>query len=119
MKITNLFFSIFVVILISCGQILYKFASNKFDENQSNWLLTLIFNSYFIAAVFLYALASGLWVYVIRNMPLSFAYPITALAYFFVPLLSYLFLGETLRVSTFIGATIIAFGVYISSIQGT
>lgn len=117
MKAINFLLCFFVVFIISLGQVLYKLASSKIDMDHNKWIFSLIFNSHFIIAILLYVLASGLWVLAIKNMPLSIIYPITALAYFFVPLLSYFFLGENLKISTFIGAFLIAFGVYISSLQ--
>lgn len=67
-----------------------------------------------IIALTIYAIATVLWVAVLRITPLNQAYPFVAIAFFIVPLLSWVFLDEPLKLKTFIGAAVILLGVYIS-----
>jgi drug/metabolite transporter (DMT)-like permease len=49
--------------------------------------------------------------------PLYLAYPFVAMAFIIVPVLSHWLIGEPLKLNTFIGALIILFGVWISTIS--
>ena len=73
-----------------------------------------LFKPKLIFAIVIYAIATILWISVLRTTPLRQAYPFAALAFFIVPIFSSLWLDEPLKYSTFIGGSIIIFGVYIS-----
>jgi drug/metabolite transporter (DMT)-like permease len=74
-------------------------------------------NKYLFAALVVYALATGLWVALLREVPLSVAYPFVALAFFLVPLMGHWVLGETLRWQTLAGAAVIVAGVWVCTLE--
>ena len=105
------------VIAIACGQVLFKLAAPAFPERLfSPAILGLLTNGYLILALLLYLVATFLWVFVLRTMPLSIAYPVSALAYVAVPLLAWLVLGEKVGWNGFLGAALIVGGVAVSSL---
>jgi len=59
-----------------------------------------------------------IWIYVLRTLPLSLAYPLTALSYVIVPVFSFLFLHEKISWQTAAGCTVIIIGVIISHLKG-
>lgn len=105
---------VFTVILLSIGQVLFKYASEKIDINQNGIIFGLFLNPIVILALIVYAIATITWIISLIGVELRIAYPFAALAFLIVPILSHLFLGESLSVNTFIGAFLIIFGVLVS-----
>ncbi len=117
MSLKQYWLILFTVILLSIGQILFKVASTKIDiANKGIWA-GFLFQTNFLIALSVYGIATLLWLAVLKMMQLRVAYPFVALAFVFVPLLAYFFLGEPLKITTFIGAAVIMIGVYISLCQ--
>lgn len=113
----RIFFLILTIALMSIGQILFKVASHKVIFSQNNLFLSLIKNPILIIALAIYALATLAWIYVLKITPLTIAYPFSSLTLIIVPILAYYILNEPLRLSTFVGAGIIIFGIYVSTIE--
>jgi drug/metabolite transporter (DMT)-like permease len=112
MTVPSFLQTIACVVGIAIGQILFKLAAR--DSAHASALGGLL-NGWLVAALILYGGATLLWVYVLRSVPLSIAYPLFALAFVIVPVLSATFLDEPLGVSSFIGGALIIAGVYIST----
>lgn len=101
------------------GQLLFKLGAAKWSgESLSGWIISFLSNPCLMAAIFLYAATIVAWIYVLRVLPLSIAYPLTALAYIIVPVMSFLFLGEKISIGTFLGSVIIVLGVVVCQYQG-
>jgi len=113
MSIWQILSLIGTVVLLSCGQILFKIAANGMNEQGASIAERLLQPS-LISALLIYAIATGLWVAVLRVAPLRLAYPFVALAFVIVPMLSWMWLGEPLRASGVIGGIIIVIGVAVS-----
>jgi undecaprenyl phosphate-alpha-L-ara4N flippase subunit ArnE len=114
--IKQLLFVLFTIFILSAGQILFKVASVKLDLSYKGLITGLLFNPTLILAVAIYTVATVFWLFILKSMPLNVAYPFTALGFFIVPLLSYYFLGEPLRWTSFAGAGVIMLGVYVSTL---
>lgn len=104
------------VLGLSAGQVLFKLASARLIFTPSG-LLQSIVEPKLIAALLVYFVATGMWLYVLKQLPLRVAYPYVALAFVFVPVLAFFLLGEKLHWNTFLGAAFIFAGVWISSLQ--
>lgn len=113
MQIAQLVFIILTIVALSVGQILFKKASVALTFSSKNILYSFI-NSNLIIALVVYVVATLMWLFVLKTTPLRIAYPFVALAFFIVPIMAYYFLGEKLNLNTFIGASFIALGVWIS-----
>jgi drug/metabolite transporter (DMT)-like permease len=114
MTIANLALTLATVLAIAVGQVLFKLgaiASNEGPAAAS--FLARYVNPWLIAALIVYALATGLWVYVLKTVPLNLAYPFVGLAFVIVPLLGLMFLGEPLAVRHILGGIVIAGGIWI------
>jgi drug/metabolite transporter (DMT)-like permease len=76
-------------------------------------IAALLMNPLFLLAAGLYALGFLIWLIVLSKLDLSLAYPILALSYFLVPLLSWLLFGEQISLGRWLGIVIICVGVVV------
>lgn len=97
------------VLLISIGQILFKFSALRADPKGGLWGLLL--NPYLATAGVIYVGATLLWVVQLKYVPLNRAYPLFALAFIIVPLLSNWAFGERLSIPYLLGSTLVVAGV--------
>lgn len=101
-----------VVVLGTTGQLSLKYAfSTPSDGSQSpkNLLLSRYFWIWFIC----YVVVTILWLFVLRSIPLSQAFPALGLTFALVPLASHHFLKEKVVFSQWIGIAIIVFGAIL------
>ncbi len=110
--------AIVVQVLLAAGQISIKVLADRLRNlsiPQSS--LTGFFFSLSLPAItvgLIYLTAAGLWVFVLKALPVSRAFPFVGLTFVFVPLLSYLVLGEQLSIGTIVGGLLIVAGVMIT-----
>jgi len=115
MNILNLILILTCVLGISIGQILFKLASGFFPQSLAfNDLLSFVLNKYFLSALAIYGLATILWIYALKLVPLNVAYPLMSLAFVIVPILSYFFLREVIEYKTLLGTLVIILGLLIT-----
>jgi drug/metabolite transporter (DMT)-like permease len=113
----------FVLILIvysigmACGQILFKLAARSIQSGESQPSIYSYVNVYLILGLGLYFGLTVLWVWLLRFVPLSEAYPFVALAFIFTPLLATFIFNEKLSLSYFGGLTLIACGILVIARQ--
>lgn len=93
------------VVLIAVGQLLFKSAAGQWRVDGWSWTTLRGFLSpAMLVALFIYAVATLLWVFVLRTVPLSSAYALFSLAFLIVPLLARIFLGEPISANTLMEA---------------
>jgi undecaprenyl phosphate-alpha-L-ara4N flippase subunit ArnE len=103
------------VMMIAAGQILFKLAAGQWQIDGWSWgTLKGFLSPALITALAIYGIATVLWVYALRVLPLSLALPLNAMVFFIVPLLAHWVVGEPLRAKTFVGAVVIMAGVLVS-----
>jgi drug/metabolite transporter (DMT)-like permease len=100
------------------GQMLFKLAAVRSIPNRSlgERAVDLIQNGYFLAALFLYAGLSVLWVWILSVTPLSRAYPFVALAFVLTPLLGGIFFDEVISIRLLGGMALILCGLFLVAI---
>ena len=104
------------VLMLAVGQLLFKTAAGQWRIDGWSWTTVRTFLSpTMLVALVIYGVATVLWVYVLREAPLSLAYMIFSLAFIVTPLLAHFALDEPLGVRTLIGGTIIVVGVVIAA----
>lgn len=101
-------------VMVSIAQICLKLGSAAFAFS-----FDLIYNIPFLIGAGLYALGSIVFFYAFRLGELSVVYPIMALGYVIVSILSVFFLNEILTVQSWIGIIVITFGVIIIGRSGS
>jgi drug/metabolite transporter (DMT)-like permease len=100
------------------GQLLFKMGAPAWQgQSAIEWAVSFLKNPFLVSAVFLYAVTILIWIYVLRTLPLSLAYPLTALSYVIVPILSFLFLHEKISWQTVLGCGVIIVGIVITHIN--
>jgi drug/metabolite transporter (DMT)-like permease len=107
------------MVVLSCGQILLKLLAVYIGSVQGRVLdqpnVMLRIAGFLAAIAVTYGLVFGLWMFVLRTVELNRAFLYAALTFVFVPLLSYVLLGETIRPATIAGAVLIICGIAISA----
>ncbi len=98
--------------LVAFGQVLFKLSGQRLAAYPGGGFQQLVLDPVFISAMTLYAGATFLWVYVLKSVPLSYAYSFMAVTYLLVPLFAVLWLGETLSLRYFIGLGLILAGLF-------
>ena len=95
------------------GQVLLKYAMMKHGaiEFSLQGLIRLFTEPRLILAMGLYAAALLMWLHVLSKVPLSTAYPMLAITYVIVPLLSMVFFGERIQQPQIIGICLVLVGV--------
>jgi multidrug transporter EmrE-like cation transporter len=116
---TTIFKILLSVFGISIGQVFLKFAALE-AENQGLLSLKLgkylSVNAYLLVGAAVLACSTLLWVWVLRTVPLSTAYPFMALAFVLVPALSHFLFNEILTCKHMLGFLLIVAGVVVVSL---
>lgn len=103
------------VALIGSGQVLFKVSAAQWRVDAGLWVaMRSLLSPAFVVAMAVYAIATLLWIYALRLVPLSTAYPLYALAFLLVPVLAHYFAGEPLTANALIGGAVIVAGVVIA-----
>lgn len=113
----NLICILLCVFIVAVGQILLKFGVSEIPKNMPlisiATIQSLIGNVYFLAGVVLYVISFILWLYVLSNVRVSYAYPFLSLSYPLVVLMSNALLGEPFSRGAWVGVILITIGVCI------
>lgn len=96
------------IALMAGGQILFKATANNGGSG-----LSFLFQPVFITALFVYAAATISWILTLRMMPISVAYPATALSIVVVVLVGIYAFGETINQTQIIGTVLILIGFIV------
>jgi drug/metabolite transporter (DMT)-like permease len=111
---------ILVVATAAMAHILLKMGMNEIGEINSDSIKTpgvlirqLLTTHVILLAIPLYAVSSIGWLIVLSRLNLSVAYPLLASLYIFLPVLSMVFLSESLTVQHWVGILVIGIGVGI------
>lgn len=111
MTLIQLIVVICIVLMLSVGQVLFKLAA----MDMKSFNLLAFTQIKIILALLTYAVATVLWIFILRQTPLSIAYPFVSLSFLIVPLLSWSFLGEQYTLNTIIGGFIVLIGLWIAN----
>ena len=117
---TSFLIIIAVAATAATAHILLKIGMNEIGEINAETIKTpgkligqLITTPAILAAIPVYAISNIGWLVVLSRLNLSVAYPFLASLYVFLPILSMIFLSETLSVQHWAGIVIIGIGVGI------
>ena len=117
MSIVNMSLCLLCAVGIACGQMLMKGASMAWNE-AGTWV-SLPVLIWIGSAFSLYIVTSFGWMYMLRLMPLSAAYPFLALTYFLVPLGGYLLFNEQLAWTDGAASALIMAGICLAALGRT
>ncbi|MNH31912.1 putative 4-amino-4-deoxy-L-arabinose-phosphoundecaprenol flippase subunit ArnE [compost metagenome] len=100
------------VLLLVSGQLLWKAGMNKLDTAKDGWM-PLLWSPHIWSGLVLYGIATVLWLYVLKKLPLSLAYPLQSMAYIFALVAAVFIFHESVPMQRWIGAAIILVGVIV------
>ena len=94
-------------VALSLGQLLFKIAApaTKVPDFAAA-VRGLLMSPAFVGGAVLYAGLMFFWTWLLGRVPLNYAYPIVALCFVLVPLMSWLFFGERAGPMYFVGFSI-------------
>jgi|SRR5690242_15384032 drug/metabolite transporter (DMT)-like permease len=116
MTIRWLLLTVACVFMLSVGQMLFKNAAARWIIDGWGWNTWRSFLSFpMLLALVLYAATTILWVFILKHLSLSVAYPVYALSFLLVPLLAYFVLGESLTPKMLFGAALIVAGIVVTT----
>jgi multidrug transporter EmrE-like cation transporter len=110
---------VLVMVLLSIGigvtgQLLLKMGANTPVHNPGDLLRNLL-SPTTIVALFMYVVASLLWIAVLSRARLSYAYPLLGLNYALIVLLSVVILHESVSLYRWIGVGFIVLGFIVTA----
>lgn len=101
-------------LLLSCGQMLFKYTAETTPQLSSvSGLFALFLNVWFWLSLVLYGSATLLWIYILQQIPLSMAYPFVALGFVVVPIASWALFNEQINIFYLAGVAFIICGLVI------
>jgi len=103
------------------GQLLLKQGMNRVGSIELSAFWTtpvptvwrIFSNPLILAGLFLYVFSTAVWLVVLSQMDLSYAYPMLAFMYVLIPMASRLFLGERIPAMRWLGIVVVCVGVLI------
>jgi drug/metabolite transporter (DMT)-like permease len=116
MKPVQIALALACVMAISAGQMLFKIVGTSL--NAPGPMLSARTVCLSLLAFSIYGLATIGWIYLLRGVPLSKAYPFMALSFCLVPAIGYLVLQEKLSSTYPIGVLFIVCGVLLVGRSG-
>lgn len=113
--VTNLVLILINVVLGSVGQISLKYGASRLGGAHSGhgllYALQCMFTPYVILGLSLYAVSAVIWIRILKQVNLSFAYPMISLSYVVVVVLSAIFFREKISSVTIAGLALVCIGV--------
>lgn len=103
----------FCVLVMAVGQVLFKQVAVYYNA-AGTWLDARVLATLSVAGV-LYLASTGLWIWALRKVEISKAYPLFALGFILVPIAGAWVFGEQLSTRYFVGALLIVVGVALTS----
>ena len=106
----------FNVLIVTASEIFLKLgARDTAAVTQSwNWTgVTGLLSLWTWLGIFFLILSLVSWLYVLRQMPLSIAFPLSNAVHIFVPFASWIFLGELIEPKRWWGITLVIIGLII------
>lgn len=113
MNLSNVFICIGCAFAVASGQVLMKVASLSWNE--MGGLFNVRTLSWLVTAFAVYGLSSLVWIYVLRHIPLSQAYPFLSITFLLVPIASAVFFSEKFDWVNVASAVLIVAGVSLNS----
>jgi drug/metabolite transporter (DMT)-like permease len=101
--------------LISGGQVMFKVVSGRLDAPSFGSLVRLFMDPLMLLALTIYGIGTIVWIYLLRTVPLSTAYPFMGLPFCLVPILSAFALGEPLTLRTGIATAMIVGALFVAN----
>ena len=102
-------------LFLSGGQVLLKLAMEKLGKFEWSWsyFKTVLTDWWLLACGIAFAVATVLWLYILKKFPFSHAYPLTSLSFVFGMIAAWLVFGESIPFSRWIGLIRVVLGCFL------
>jgi drug/metabolite transporter (DMT)-like permease len=109
----HIIWAIACVLIIACGQLLFKKAGMEIQAigHWASWRVLTVVG----AALFIYGVATLLWISLLRYVPLNKAYVFMALSFVLVPIASFFIFREQITPGYWAGVGLIVTGVIVAA----
>jgi drug/metabolite transporter (DMT)-like permease len=114
-----LFLVVIYSFILALSQIFLKLGTNVIGEIRIKGLvdvyrfaIQIIKSPFLLLGVLLMASSFFLWIYILSWFKLGYVFPLTALIYVFVAIMSYFMLAEKLSIHNYLGILLIFLGVF-------
>ena len=97
------------------GQLLFKLGANGRKISNLSDIIRLMMQPLVLSALCIYGVSTALWLFILTKAPISQAYPIQALAFPIVLLISIPLFNESVAATQWIGVLLIIIGVFIAT----
>jgi drug/metabolite transporter (DMT)-like permease len=111
----NILLCVINALLLVSGQILFRYGVKGRVLDSVPAVMGAVFTPFVLLGLMLYACSTILWLYILSKIPISFAYPIQALAFPLVLIIAALAFKETIPISRWVGVGVILVGVVIAA----
>jgi multidrug transporter EmrE-like cation transporter len=105
------------VTLSALGQTAFKLGVSRTEISDAATFIvkamSFVFSPFVLLGLTLYAVGTVLWLFALRQLDLSVAYPFVAMSFVMVALSSVVFLGETLDPMRIVGLSLIILGILV------
>lgn len=102
------------IILLVCGQVLWKIGIGRVNFNFSvSGIVNIVFNPYIFGGGIIYVFATVIWIYILSKAELSRVYPLQSLCYAASILAGVLIFNECFTIGKGFGAIFIIIGAFI------
>lgn len=105
------------VSLSAVAQTMFKFGveRTRFSNDMTVFskAFSMLSSPYVLCGLGMYGIGTVMWLFALRSLDLSVAYPFVALSFVFVAVLSVVFLGETLTSTRILGTFLIITGLVV------
>ena len=89
------------------GQVLFKIGARNAQT------LPEFLNRWILLGLFAYGIGTVLWIFVLARMPITVAYPFTALTFALVYLAGIFLFGEAITARTLVGVALVLGGLFL------
>ncbi len=103
------------IVIAVFGQLSMKWGLSQFSGTSPldlNLISSNFLNLYVILGLLCYAIAMFIWLYALKGLPLSYAYPIQSIGIVLIFLFSWLWLKESISIARWTGLIIVLTGIY-------
>lgn len=98
-------------VMVALGQVMFKVTGARLASQPALPFHAIATSPIFIGALVIYGLATLVWIYVLKSVPLSYAYTFMALTFVIVPALAGFWLNEPIPPRFYLGAGLIVAGL--------
>ena len=108
----NIILCLLNVLLMVTGQIIFKYGMKDKVIDSVPAIIKAVLTPVILSGLVVYAFTTFLWLYILSKIPISYAYPIQALAFPIVLIMSYFIFKEVIPITRWIGIIVIFIGVF-------